>query len=67
MSDKNSLSLQTLPIELVYRIFDKLDVLTILLSLRDVSIRLNMILDTYRRYQVKNRFYKPNEKEILNI
>lgn len=53
MSEKNILSLHTLPIELVYRILDKLNVLTILLSVRDVCKRLNTITDTYHRYQVK--------------
>jgi hypothetical protein len=56
MSDKSILFLHTLPIELIYRIFDNLDVLTILLSLRDVCMRLNTILDTYYRYKVKNIF-----------
>ncbi len=67
MSDKNSLFLHTLPVELVYRIFDNLDVLTLLLSIRDVSVRLNTILDTYRRYQVKTLIEKLNEKEILSV
>jgi hypothetical protein len=64
MSDKNILSFHTLPVELVYRIFDNLDVLTILLSLRDVCIRLNIILDTYHRFKVKKIFSKKaNETE----
>jgi hypothetical protein len=48
-------SLLTLPIELVYRILDELDQLTILLSLRNVCMRLNTITDTYYRYQVNFR------------
>jgi len=47
-----TLSLATLPVELIYRILDNLDELTILLSVRDVCTRLNAITDTYYRYQV---------------
>ncbi|CAF4428045.1 unnamed protein product, partial [Rotaria magnacalcarata] len=46
-----NLSLVSLPIELVYRILDNLDDLTILMSLRNVCSRLNLIIDTYHRYQ----------------
>ena len=35
MSSKSALSLITIPIEIVYRILDNLDELTILLSVRD--------------------------------
>ncbi len=41
MSKKITLSLLTLPIELVYRILDNLDEFTILVSIRDVCSRLN--------------------------
>jgi hypothetical protein len=44
--------LLTLPVKLLYRILDNLDQLTILLSLRNVCIRANTIIDTYHRYQV---------------
>jgi len=47
-----TLCLLTLPIELIYRILDNLDELTILLSMRNVCTRLNAITDTYHRYQV---------------
>ena len=46
------LNLLQLPIELLYRIFDHLDELTILISMRNVCQRLNAIRDTYHRYQV---------------
>ncbi|CAM4791490.1 unnamed protein product [Rotaria magnacalcarata] len=46
-----NLSLVSLPIELVHRILDNLDDLTILMSLRNVCSRLNLIIDTYHRYQ----------------
>jgi len=52
MSTKATLSLLTLPVELVYRILDNLDSLTILLSVRGVCTRLNLISDTYHPYQV---------------
>ncbi len=46
-------TLLTVPIELVYRIFDHLDILTIFLSLRNVCTRLNSITECYHRYKVK--------------
>jgi hypothetical protein len=45
-------SLLTVPVELVYRILDNLDEQTLFLSVRGVCIRLNLITDTYHRYQV---------------
>jgi hypothetical protein len=58
MSGNNNItsSLLTLPVELVYRILDNLDQLSILLSLRNVCVRLNTITDTYYRYQVNFSF-----------
>ncbi len=53
MSDKTSLSLHTLPVELVYRILDNLNVLTIVCSMRNVCARINAITDSYHRYKVK--------------
>jgi hypothetical protein len=47
-----TLSLHTLPIELVYRILDNLDYRHIFLSCRNVCRRLNGIIDTYHRYKV---------------
>ncbi|CAF3881917.1 unnamed protein product [Adineta steineri] len=46
-----TVSFQTLPVELFYRIFDKLDILTIIISCRNVCARLNAITDSYDRYQ----------------
>jgi hypothetical protein len=46
-------SLLTLPVELVYQILDNIDELTILCSARNVCTRLNLIIDSYHRYQVK--------------
>jgi len=52
MSNKMTLSLHTLPVELVYRILDNLNDLTIFMSCRNVCTRLNAITDTYYPYQV---------------
>jgi hypothetical protein len=57
MSNKTTPSLRTLPVEIVYRILDNLSPLTIILSLRDVCARLNLIIDKYYRYQVNFTFY----------
>ena len=46
------LSLHTLPVEIIYRILDDLDVDNILISCRNVCQRLNDIIDTYHRYRV---------------
>ena len=56
MANKLSPSLMTLPIELVYRILDSLDTVTILLSVRNVCLRLNEITDSYHPYQVNFYF-----------
>jgi hypothetical protein len=39
MSDKVTISLHTLPVELIYRILDNLDQLTILLSVRNICLK----------------------------
>ncbi|CAF4867690.1 unnamed protein product, partial [Rotaria sp. Silwood1] len=51
MANKVPSSLLQLPAELVYRILDNLDEVTILLSLHNVCAQLNMITDSYPRYQ----------------
>jgi hypothetical protein len=56
MSNKITPSLRTIPVELVCRILDNLDPLSILLSLRNVCTRLNVIIDTYPPYQVNFSF-----------
>jgi hypothetical protein len=48
------MALYTIPVELVYRILDNLDTLTIVLSCRNVCTRLNAITDSYCRYKVKS-------------
>jgi hypothetical protein len=52
MSDKIIPSLHTLPIDIVYRILNNLDDLTIFCSMRNVCTRINAIMDIYHRYQV---------------
>ncbi len=47
-----SLSLHTLPVELVYRILDNLSNKTIFMSCYNVCTRLNDIMKAYHRYQV---------------
>ncbi len=54
--NKMSLSLHTLPVELVYIILDKLNDKTIFFSCSNVCTRLNDIVNTYRRYQVISDF-----------
>ena len=46
------ISLHELPIEFIYRILDHLDEFHILCSMKNISLRLNKIIDTYPRYQV---------------
>lgn len=53
MSTKTTFSLHTLPVEMVYRILDHLSEKTIILSVYNVCQRLNTIVDSYHRYQVK--------------
>lgn len=48
-------SLQTLPVELIYRIFDHLDVETIILHVRCVSKRLHSMTKGYDRYTLDLR------------
>jgi hypothetical protein len=52
MSNKIIPSLLTLPVELVYRILDKMDDWTMLCSMRNVCTQINITVDTYHRYQV---------------
>lgn len=46
-------SLLTLPVDIVYRILDKLSEFDLICSSSNVCIRLNMIMDTYNRYKVR--------------
>ena len=53
MIDHSEPLLSTLPIELVYRIFDHLETNTIFYSVDSVCAKWNAIIDTYHPYQVK--------------
>ena len=55
MSDKTTSLFSTIPVELIYRILHHLDDLTILCSIQNISLRMNEILNTYHRYQVRLR------------
>ena len=52
MSSDTTSSLFVLPIELIYRILDHLQLKDVYLSVRNVCQRLDSITDTYHRYQV---------------
>ncbi|CAF1357999.1 unnamed protein product [Rotaria sordida] len=54
MKDKAIHSFLTLPVELVYRILDKLDTFTILCSMLNVCTRINVIVDDYRQHPIIN-------------
>ena len=56
MSYQKTSALSTLSIELVYRILDNMDPVTIMVSCYNISGRLNTIIDTYYPYQVKFTF-----------
>ena len=47
-----SLSLHTLPIDIIYRIFDHLSEKQLFMSINNVSQRLNVILDSYQPFNV---------------
>jgi len=47
-----SITLHTLPIDIIYRIFDHLREKDLFISINNVSQRLNAILNSYQRFQV---------------
>lgn len=51
-----TVALHTLPVELVYLIFDHLSEKELFMSTSNVCQRLNSINTCYRRYQVKEMF-----------
>jgi hypothetical protein len=67
MSTKITPFLLGLPVEIVYRILDHLEIQTILLSCRNVCTRLNTIIDTYHRYQVNFIFISFTACRICSI
>ena len=50
-----------LPIELIFRIFDQLDLLDLLISVRDVCVQWNQIIEIYHRFQVNFLSVHPKE------
>ena len=54
MSTRIISSLLELPIEIIYHMLDNLDHYTLFCAATNVSVRLNRILDTYDRYQVRS-------------
>ena len=48
-----SLSIHALPIDIIYRIFDHFDEKDLFMSINNVNQRLNAILKSYQRFQVK--------------
>lgn len=52
MDKERSIHLHQLPIEIIYRIFDELSDMELLLSMQSVCVRINSILDKYSRYKV---------------
>jgi hypothetical protein len=56
MSHNASPTFLTLPVELVYRILDHLSPYNILLAVRGVYTRRNVITDTYHPYNVNTTF-----------
>ncbi len=52
MFNSSTLSLATLPVDIIYRILDHIDVQDIYMSARNICQRLDNIIDTYKRYQV---------------
>jgi len=67
MSEKISLKLDTLPVELIYRILDHLDALSILRSLQNVNQRMNTIITSYRPFQVNFSFHSKSHIYYLFI
>ena len=57
MSHNTAPSFLTLPIELVYRILDNLDIREMILSTRNVCQRLDAITESYHPYQVNLNFF----------
>jgi len=50
-------SLHTLPVDIVYRIFDYLSVKTLFFSVSNICQRLNAIQNSYHRFQVSAQYY----------
>lgn len=60
-----TLSLHTLPIDMIYRILDHLDGKTLFLSIRNVCQYINAVIDSYYPYQVEFHFLSYSNKDLL--
>lgn len=62
----SSVSFLTLPVELLYRILDHLDIQTILRSLRSVCTQLYSITNTYNRYELDFTSISKSDLEFIS-
>ncbi|CAF3396535.1 unnamed protein product [Rotaria socialis] len=60
-------SLQTLPIELVHRIFDQLDIQTIIFSIRSTCKLLYAITNTYNRCALNFRYTSKSDLLLMSL
>jgi hypothetical protein len=58
-------SIETLPVELLHRIFDNLDAQTILLSVRSVSRSFRSVANTYNRYVLNFKLISKSNFHLL--
>ncbi|CAM4908410.1 unnamed protein product [Rotaria socialis] len=65
MSTTNKSHLAALPIEVIYQIFDYLDVETILFSIRCVSKQLYSVATTYNRYELDFRYIFQSDLPVI--
>ena len=68
MSGNVLVSLTNLSVEILYRIFDESDGVTIFLSVRDVCQQFRAAIDTYHRYELDMAsLFKPNFRRLLHL
>ncbi|CAF2902963.1 unnamed protein product, partial [Rotaria sp. Silwood2] len=65
MSIQKIYSLQTLPIELIHRIFDQLDIQTIIFSIRSACKLFYSITNTYNRYALVFRYMSKSDLLLI--
>jgi len=53
-----SISLHTLPVEIIFRVFDHLSDRHLFLSTSNICLRLNAIQNSYHRFQVSTQYYQ---------
>jgi F-box-like len=68
MAHEPEVSLPTLPVELLHRVFDDLDASTILFSVQNVCRQLKTVVDTYHRYKLDfNWTSQPDFNRLLRL